>query len=199
MNLVMVDARERFLARLAGVEDPEQKRKIIGDEFIRVFEEEAAQDRRHRLPDPGHALPGRHRERDLRDEGRPEDQDPPQRRRAAGRPALPAHRAAALPVQGRGPQGRPGAGPARGDGPAPAVPGARPRHPDHRRGHGRAARHAARGGLDRHRRDQGRRPVPSAVAVVRDPHAGPQRRRHGRRPDLRQRRRHPRRHLARTA
>jgi GMP synthase (glutamine-hydrolysing) len=42
MNLVMVDARERFLERLAGVEDPEQKRMIIGDEFIRVFEEEAA-------------------------------------------------------------------------------------------------------------------------------------------------------------
>src|SRR5205807_1341645 len=42
MRLVMVDARERFLERLAGVEDPEQKRKIIGDEFIRVFEEEAA-------------------------------------------------------------------------------------------------------------------------------------------------------------
>jgi GMP synthase (glutamine-hydrolysing) len=42
MHLVMVDARERFLARLAGVTDPEQKRRIIGDEFIRVFEEEAA-------------------------------------------------------------------------------------------------------------------------------------------------------------
>jgi GMP synthase (glutamine-hydrolysing) len=42
MNLVMVDARERFLTRLAGVEDPEEKRRIIGDEFIRVFEEEAA-------------------------------------------------------------------------------------------------------------------------------------------------------------
>ena len=42
MNLVMVDARERFLARLAGVTDPEQKRTIIGDAFIRVFEEEAA-------------------------------------------------------------------------------------------------------------------------------------------------------------
>jgi GMP synthase (glutamine-hydrolysing) len=42
MNLVMVDARERFLARLAGIEDPEEKRRIIGDEFIRVFEEEAA-------------------------------------------------------------------------------------------------------------------------------------------------------------
>jgi GMP synthase (glutamine-hydrolysing) len=42
MNLLMVDARERFLARLAGVEDPEAKRRIIGDEFIRVFEEEAS-------------------------------------------------------------------------------------------------------------------------------------------------------------
>ncbi len=42
MNLVMVDARERFLQRLAGVTDPEQKRRIIGDAFIRVFEEEAA-------------------------------------------------------------------------------------------------------------------------------------------------------------
>jgi GMP synthase (glutamine-hydrolysing) len=42
MNLVMVDARKRFLARLAGVEDPEQKRRIIGDEFIRVFEEESS-------------------------------------------------------------------------------------------------------------------------------------------------------------
>jgi GMP synthase (glutamine-hydrolysing) len=42
MNLVMVDARERFLGRLAGVVDPEEKRRTIGDEFIRVFEEEAA-------------------------------------------------------------------------------------------------------------------------------------------------------------
>jgi GMP synthase (glutamine-hydrolysing) len=42
MRLVMVDARDRFLLRLAGVEDPEEKRRIIGDEFIRVFEEEAA-------------------------------------------------------------------------------------------------------------------------------------------------------------
>jgi GMP synthase (glutamine-hydrolysing) len=41
MHLVMVDARERFLRRLAGILDPEEKRRIIGDEFIRVFEEEA--------------------------------------------------------------------------------------------------------------------------------------------------------------
>ena len=40
-NLVYVDASERFLSKLAGVSDPEQKRKIIGAEFIRVFEEEA--------------------------------------------------------------------------------------------------------------------------------------------------------------
>jgi len=41
MQLVMLDARDRFLRRLQGVEDPEEKRRIIGDEFIRVFEEEA--------------------------------------------------------------------------------------------------------------------------------------------------------------
>ncbi len=40
-NLIYVDAVERFLGKLEGVADPEQKRKIIGKEFIRVFEEEA--------------------------------------------------------------------------------------------------------------------------------------------------------------
>lgn len=40
-NLIYVDAQDRFLDKLAGVSDPEQKRKIIGAEFIRVFEEEA--------------------------------------------------------------------------------------------------------------------------------------------------------------
>ena len=40
-NLVYVDAVDRFLDKLAGVDDPETKRKIIGAEFIRVFEEEA--------------------------------------------------------------------------------------------------------------------------------------------------------------
>jgi GMP synthase (glutamine-hydrolyzing), C-terminal domain or B subunit len=41
MNLIRVNAQERFLAKLAGVTEPEKKRKIIGEEFIRVFEEEA--------------------------------------------------------------------------------------------------------------------------------------------------------------
>jgi GMP synthase (glutamine-hydrolysing) len=42
LNLTVVDASELFLSRLAGVEDPEKKRKIIGHTFIQVFEEEAA-------------------------------------------------------------------------------------------------------------------------------------------------------------
>ena len=41
MNFVRVDAEARFLGKLAGVTEPERKRKIIGEEFIRVFEEEA--------------------------------------------------------------------------------------------------------------------------------------------------------------
>jgi GMP synthase (glutamine-hydrolysing) len=49
MNLVKIDAKERFLNKLKGVADPEQKRKIIGNEFIRVFEEESAKFGDHRF------------------------------------------------------------------------------------------------------------------------------------------------------
>ena len=42
INIVYVDATERFLERLKGTTDPEQKRRLVGEEFIRVFEEEAA-------------------------------------------------------------------------------------------------------------------------------------------------------------
>ena len=41
LNFIRVNAQERFYEKLAGVTEPEQKRKIIGEEFIRVFEEEA--------------------------------------------------------------------------------------------------------------------------------------------------------------
>ena len=41
LNFIRVNAKERFYSRLAGVSEPEEKRKIIGEEFIRVFEEEA--------------------------------------------------------------------------------------------------------------------------------------------------------------
>src|SRR5918997_511281 len=51
--LVAVDAESRFLERLAGVTEPEQKRKIIGTEFIRVFEEQAA-----RLGNPKYLVQG---------------------------------------------------------------------------------------------------------------------------------------------
>jgi len=42
MKVIKIDARERFLSKLAGVSDPEQKRKIIGNEFIYLFQEESA-------------------------------------------------------------------------------------------------------------------------------------------------------------
>ncbi|GAY73348.1 GMP synthase [Lentilactobacillus kosonis] len=41
LNIIKVDAQERFLSKLAGVSDPEKKRKIIGNEFIQVFNDEA--------------------------------------------------------------------------------------------------------------------------------------------------------------
>jgi GMP synthase (glutamine-hydrolysing) len=53
IKLIHVDAEDRFLARLAGVDDPETKRKIIGEEFIRVFEEEAL-----KLPDVSYLVQG---------------------------------------------------------------------------------------------------------------------------------------------
>ncbi|MDO4775465.1 MAG: glutamine-hydrolyzing GMP synthase [Aerococcaceae bacterium] len=42
LNIIRVDAKERFLSKLAGVSDPEEKRKIIGNEFVYVFDDEAA-------------------------------------------------------------------------------------------------------------------------------------------------------------
>ena len=54
--LVHVQAQERFLARLAGVTEPEEKRKRIGEEFIRVFEDEARQAWRRQVARAGDAL-----------------------------------------------------------------------------------------------------------------------------------------------
>jgi GMP synthase (glutamine-hydrolysing) len=51
LNVVAVDASGRFLAKLAGVTDPETKRKIIGNEFIEVFDDEAARILRESTPD----------------------------------------------------------------------------------------------------------------------------------------------------
>jgi GMP synthase (glutamine-hydrolysing) len=56
LNVTGVDASERFLARLQGVTDPEQKRRIIGNEFIRVFEEEAGHSGSGETGDPSTPL-----------------------------------------------------------------------------------------------------------------------------------------------
>ena len=115
---------ERFLGKLAGVTDPEQKRKIIGREFIAVFEEEAEEDRRRRVPRAGHAVPRRHRVGVVQG-AVGDDQDAPQRGRAARADAPQADRAAARAVQGRGARAGRRARPAAPRAVAAAVPRAR--------------------------------------------------------------------------
>ena len=149
-NLVYVDATDRFLDMLAGVDEPEAKRKIIGAEFIRVFEEEARKvGDEVELPRPGHHLP-RHPGVQGRREGAP------QRGRPARRPAVRAVRARQAAVQGRGARGRPRARPAREHGRAPALPRPRPgralprrHHPRPPGGTARGRRHRARGDRQR--------------------------------------------------
>ena len=138
--LVHVDAEERFLARLAGRRRPRAKRKIIGEEFIRVFEEEAREARGRRLPGPGHPLLGRDRV------GR--------RRPAADRSSRTTTWAACPTISTSTWSSRCGccsrtrcarrrrARPARPDGLAPALPRPGPGDPDRRRrGHQGAAGH----------------------------------------------------------
>ena len=79
-NLVYVDAVDRFLDKLAGVADPETKRKIIGAEFIRVFEEEARKLEGIQFLAQGTIYP------DILESGPREG--PPQRGRPAGGPAV---------------------------------------------------------------------------------------------------------------
>ena len=194
--LVHVDAEARFLARLDGVTDPEEKRRRVGEEFIRVFEEEAATLGQHEVPRPGHALLGRDR---VGRRGRRggEDQVAPQRGRAARGDGLRARRAAPLAVQGRGAARRRGAGPAGGDGLAAPVPRPRALDPHHRRGHARAARDPARGRRDPARGGAASRALPRALAVLRRAPRDQVRRRAGRRAHLRVPDRDPRGHLGR--
>ncbi len=197
MRLVMVDARQRFLARLAGVEDPEQKRRIIGDEFIRVFEEEATKLGRIDFLTQGTLYP------DVIESATSETK--------AAQKIKTHHNVGGLPADLRFKLIEPlrylfkdevrtvglELGVAGGDRPPPAVPRPRTRDPDHRRGDRRAPRYPPRGRLDRDRRDQGRGPVPQPVAELRDPHPGPVGRCDGGQPNLRQRRRRPGRDLGR--
>ena len=145
IKLVHVDAADRFLTALAGITDPEEKRRRIGRTFIEVFEVEA-----RRLGDIDFLAQGTLYpdviEFDLaRHPQRPHHQDPPQRRRSSARPPLPARRAAPLPLQGRGAPGRHRARAARGHGLAPALPRAGVGDPRDRRGDQGAAGGAAGG------------------------------------------------------
>jgi GMP synthase (glutamine-hydrolysing) len=102
LNLVVVDAEAEFLMHLAGHDDPEDKRKIIGNTFIDVFDREAASHQRRALAGAGHHLSRRHRVRRQQVRQGSRDQVAPQRRRAARAHAPEAGRAAAGAVQGRG-------------------------------------------------------------------------------------------------
>ena len=194
MNLVMVDARERFLARLAGVEDPEEKRRIIGDEFIRVFEEEATKLGRIDFLTQGTLYP------DVIESATSETK--------AAQKIKTHHNVGGLPADLRfqlieplrylfkdevrrvGLQlGLPEAMVLRQPFPGPGLAI-------------RIIGEVTAERLDTLREAdwivideiKARRPLPEPVAVVRDPDPGPLGRRHGRRPDVRQRRRDPGRH-----
>src|SRR5438552_1169650 len=135
------------------------------------------------LPGAGHALSGRHRVHlGARALGR--DQEPPQRGRPAEEAEVQARRAPARAVQGRGAGGGAAARPRRGVRLPPALPGAGPGRALPRSPGPRAARAAAGGGRHRGARDQGRRPLPPALAVLRRAPARPLRGRDGRRPHL---------------
>ena len=103
--LVAVDAEERFLARLAGVTEPEAKRKIIGDGVHPRLRGGGGQARRPALPRPGHALLGR----DRVGRRRPGAATIKSHHNVGGLPEdlrVRARRAAAHAVQGRGAPGR---------------------------------------------------------------------------------------------
>ena len=139
VDLVVVDAAEHFLSALAGVSDPETKRKIIGREFIRVFEQAARE-----------VVGALRRRRTTRSSSSSRARSTPTSSSPAAAPAPPTSSRtttwAACPTTCSSSSssrcaplfkdevraGRPRARPARGDRLAPAVPGAGPRHPDRR-------------------------------------------------------------------
>ena len=82
LNFIRVNAQERYYSKLAGVTEPEAKRKIIGEEFIRIFEEEAKKIGAVEFLAQGTILSGRCRKRTWRRIS--SDQVSSQRRRTSG-------------------------------------------------------------------------------------------------------------------
>ena len=116
-----VDASEQFLGRLAGVTDPEAKRKIIGREFVEVFQAEAQKLSKAKWLAQGTIYP------DVVESGgtktkSDDDQEPPQRRRPAGNARSRCSSRCAI-CSGRSARAGRRARPAAGDGVPPSVPG----------------------------------------------------------------------------
>ena len=118
INFIRVDASERFLGKLAGVTEPERKRKIIGEEFIRVFEDEAKKIGRVDYLVQGTIYP------DVIESGAGDAAVIKSHHNVGGLPDYVDFKEIIEPLRAAGVSGH-----------APALPRPRPRHPDHRRNH----------------------------------------------------------------
>ncbi len=193
-DLHVVKAEEKFLAALAGVTEPQEKRRRIGHVFIDCFAAEARRIQGAKYLAQGTLYP------DVIESGAAVDGPTDTIKLHHNVGGLPAElgfeldRAAARFVQRRSPPAGIAARSARGVGVAAPVPRPRPGGSLPGRSHQAAARHLARGRRDRGRRNQGGRAVPRHVASVRRAVAGAERRRDGRRTDVRKRAGGPLRH-----
>ena len=159
VKVIRVNAADRYFNALEGVDDPEAKRKIIGNLFVEIFDEESSQARQRQVAGAGHDLSRRDRVGRQQDRQGPRHQEPPQRRRPARAHEARPGRAAARAVQGRGAAPGRRARPAARDGLPPSVPGPGPGRAHPRRGQARVRRAAGQGRPHLHRRAAQGRPV----------------------------------------
>ena len=145
VKVIRVDAADRYFNALEGVADPEAKRKIIGNLFVEIFDEESHEARQREVAGAGHDLSGRDRVGRQQDRQGARHQEPPQRRRPARAHEARPGRAAARAVQGRSAPPRRRARPAARDGLSPSVPGPGPGRAHPRRGQARVRRAAGAG------------------------------------------------------
>ncbi len=183
INFVRVDAETRFLLKLAGVTEPEHKRKIIGEEFIRVFEEEAKKIGAVDFLAQGTIYP------DVIESGAGDAAVIKSHHNVGGLPDYVDFKEIIEPLrhalQGRGPPAGPGAGPAGVSGQPPALPGPGSCYPGDRRPYQGEAGYSPGSGRHLPRGDRRRRRGQEHQPVLRRADQYPLRGRHGRRADLR--------------